>query len=79
MKIFPAQTTAQDFATWVADNKPHLIEIEEEIQKVGQYGELDIKVTIRGGIVEKLGFYGGRSWLRDKGNLTQPRDDSIDR
>jgi hypothetical protein len=63
--------SAEDFASWVAENKPHLLEIEEEIQKIGLFGEIDIRVTVRGGQVEKLGFYGGRTWLKDKSNLTQ--------
>ena len=65
------QLPAEDFAQWIADVKPYLIEIDEEIRKVGLYGEMDIRVTIRGGKVEKLAFYGGRTWLMDKTNLTQ--------
>ena len=79
MSIFPAHTSAEDFAEWIATNKPHLIEIEEEIQKVGSYGELDIRISVRGGQVEKIGFYGGRSWLKDKRNLTQENKHSIDK
>ena len=77
IKDLPAD--AQNFAAWVAENKPHLLEIEDEIQKIGLYGEMDIRVTIRGGQVEKLAFYGGRTWLKDKPNLTQPKNDSIGR
>ena len=57
----------KDFAQWVLENKPHLLEMEDEIQKVGPFGELEIKVWIRGGKVEKLMFYGGRIWLKGKG------------
>lgn len=71
MSIFPVHTSAEDFAQWVAENKPHLIEIEQEIQNVGMYGELDVRITVRAGQVEKLGFYGGKTWLRDKPKLTQ--------
>jgi len=71
--IFPTADSAQDFAKWIAENKPHLIEIEEEIQKIGQFGELEIKLTIRSGTVEKINFYGGRCWLREKKDLTQPK------
>jgi hypothetical protein len=63
--------TAADFAAWITENKPHLVEIEDEIQRLGLYGELDIRLTVRGGRVERLAFYGGRTWLRDKPNLTQ--------
>jgi len=77
MSIFPAHTSAEDFAEWIATNKPHLVEMEEQIQKVGLFGELDIRVSIRGGQVEKLSFYGGKTWLKDKRNLTQqPANDN---
>ena len=65
--------SAEDFASWVAKEKPHLVEIEEAIQNIGLYGELDIRASIRGGRVEKLAFYGGKTWLRDKANLTQSK------
>jgi hypothetical protein len=58
--------SAEDFAKYIAENKPHLIEIEEEIQKMGQYGEIEVKIGIRGGRVEKVVFWKGRTWLRDK-------------
>ena len=67
----PTNTSAEDFAKWVVENKPYLIEIEEEIQKMGDYGEMEIKLVIRGGRVEKVIFWKGRTWLRDRANLTQ--------
>ena len=74
--IFPTADSAQDFAKWIAENKPHLIEIEEEIQKIGQFGDLEIKLTVRAGVVEKVNFYGGRCWLKGKKDLTQ-QDTSV--
>ena len=64
------KTSAEDFAKYIAENKPYLIEIEDQIQKVGLYGEMDIKLTIRGGRVDRVSFWGGKIWLRDK-SLTQ--------
>ena len=64
----PQDLQASDFAKWVVENKPHLVEIEDEIQKIGGFGELDVKMWIRGGKVEKIMFYGGRIWLRSKQN-----------
>lgn len=61
---FPTQLPAEDFAKWIVENKPYLVEIENEIQKVGSFGEMDIKVSIRRGKVDKLAFYGGRTWMR---------------
>lgn len=66
IKPLPSDTTAEDFAKYIAENKPHLIEIEEEIQNMGNYGEIEVKINIRGGRVEKLSFWKGRTWLRDK-------------
>ena len=62
--------TAEDFAKYIAETKPYLIEIEDHIQKMGGFGEVEIKISIRGGRVEKVQFWSGRTWLREKG-LTQ--------
>ena len=59
-------TNAEDFARYIAENKPYLIEIEDEVQKMGNFGEMEIKLFIRGGRVEKVSFWKGRMWLRDK-------------
>ena len=70
------KTSAEDFAKYIAENKPYLIEIEEQVQKVGLYGEMDIKLKIRGGKVDSLSFWGGKTWLRDK-SLTQSVEKGI--
>lgn len=72
--IFPKHS-AEDFASWVAQNKPYLIEIEEEIQKIGLYGEMEIKINIRGGRVEKVQFWKGRTWMREKSLTQSPNND----
>jgi len=59
-------TNAEDFARYIAENKPYLIEIEEEVQKMGKFGEMEAHLFIRGGVVEKVAFWNGRMWLRDK-------------
>ncbi len=64
--ILPTNTTAEDFAKYIAENKPYLIEIEDEVQKLGNFGEMEIKLSIRGGRVEKVSFWKGKVWLRDK-------------
>jgi hypothetical protein len=69
--IAPPNQSAEDFARYVAENKPYLIEIEDEIQKMGKYGEMEIKISIRGGRVDKVSFWKGRTWLLDKSNLTE--------
>jgi hypothetical protein len=67
----PTDKTATDFAKYIAENKPYLIEIEDEIQKMGKYGEMELKISIRGGRVEKVSFWKGRTWLLDRDKLTQ--------
>lgn len=67
----PINTSAEDFAKYIAENKPYLIEIEDEIQKMGNYGEMDVHIYIRGGKVEKVMFWKGRTWLLGKNSLTQ--------
>jgi hypothetical protein len=59
-------TNAEDFARYIAENKPYLIEIEDEVQKMGSFGEIEVKIYIRGGRVDKVSFWKGRVWLRDK-------------
>lgn len=70
--ILPIETSAEDFVKYIAENKPYLIEIEDEIQKMGQFGEMEVNISIRGGRVEKVSFWKGRIWLRDK-SLTQSK------
>jgi len=59
-------TNAEDFARYIAENKPYLIEIEDEVQKMGKFGEMEVKLYIRGGRVDKVSFWKGKIWLRDK-------------
>lgn len=66
--------TAAELAEHILKNKPHLIEIEEAIQTVGMFGELEIKVTIRQGKVVKAQFWGGKTWLKDKDSNHQTVD-----
>ena len=59
-------TNAEDFARYIAENKPYLIEIEDEVQKMGKFGEIEVKIFIRGERVDKVSFWKGKIWLRDK-------------
>jgi len=69
--MIPKNQTAEDFARYVATNKPYLIEIEDEIQKMGKFGEIEVRISIRGGLVDKVSFWKGRTWLRDRVSLTE--------
>lgn len=60
----PAQSI-QDFANVIAQRKPHLIEIEQRIADL-EYGEMEVVLVIRAGVVEKMEFINRKTWLRDK-------------
>lgn len=60
----PAQSI-QDFANVIAQRKPHLIEIEQRISDL-EYGEMEVVLVIRAGVVEKMEFINRKTWLRDK-------------
>jgi len=49
----------------IMQNKPYLIEIEDHVSAVG-YGDIDLKLTIRAGTVEKISFIESKTWLKDK-------------
>ncbi len=57
--------TPDEYAQIVMANKPYLIAVEQQVAEV-DYGEMDIKLTIRAGQVEKVQFWKGKTWLRDK-------------
>ena len=62
----PVKTSAEDFAKYIAENKPYLIEVEEAVQKMGNYGEIEAHIFIRNGSVEKVTFWSGNTWLRQR-------------
>lgn len=57
--------TPEEFAALVLKNKPHLIEIEDRAKEI-DYGEIQINVTVRAGVIQKMQFWSGKTWLRDK-------------
>lgn len=66
MNIKPAET-AEDFAKYIAENKPYLIEIEEEIQnfcRAGSEGKIKLEIHIRGRNVMLVDFWKNRRWKR---------------
>lgn len=46
-------------------NKPHLIEIEKEAQKIS-YGEMNVVMYVRAGVINKMEFVDKRTWLKEK-------------
>jgi len=57
--------TPDQFAELIRKAKPHLIKIEEEIEKV-DYGTIEVKLSVRAGVIEKMEFVESRVWLRPK-------------
>lgn len=57
--------TPEEFAALVLKNKPHLVEIEDAVKDI-QYGEIQINMTVRAGVIQKMQFWSGRTWLKDK-------------
>lgn len=69
MSDLPADTSAQDFAKYIVENKPYLIEIEEEVQNCirgTSEGKVKFEIHIRGGNVVLVDFWRNRRWKRDK-------------
>jgi len=67
--ILPEGTSAEDFAKYIAEEKPYLIEIEDEIQtslRSGLEGTLKVDIHIRGGNVVNLDFWRRKHWNRYK-------------
>jgi hypothetical protein len=57
--------TPDEYAQIVMANKPYLIAIETEVEALG-YGEMELKLTVRAGQVEKICFWKGKTWLKEK-------------
>lgn len=57
--------TPDQYAELIKLTKPHLIEIEDRVKEV-EYGELDVKLTVRAGVIEKMNFYENKVWMRPK-------------
>ena len=63
----PANTSATDFAKYIVENKPYLIEIEEEIQnlcRATSEAKLKLEIHIRGKNVIFVDFWRSRRWKR---------------
>lgn len=62
-------TSVEDFVKFIAENKPYLIEIDEEVQEFCRglsEGKVKLEIHIRGGNVVLVDFWRNRRWKRDK-------------
>lgn len=63
----PINTSVEDFAKYIAENKPYLIEIEEEIQsfcRSQSEGKIKLEIHVRGKNVMIVDFWNNRRWKR---------------
>lgn len=61
IKLTPEQEAL--IAQAIRENKPYLLAIEEAVQSI-MHGEVDIKIFVRNGSVDKIMFYASKSWIR---------------
>jgi len=51
----------------ILENKPYLLKIEDTVQSL-QYGEINIVLSVRGGVVNKMDFPKAvETWVKNKG------------
>lgn len=55
--------TAEEFALYIQMSKPYLVELEKMVQEAG-YGELDIRLSVRANVVEKMTIITSKTWLK---------------
>lgn len=58
-----AQPSVEEFVIYLNNTKPYLVELEKRVQEL-DYGELDCRLTVRSGIVEKMTFIVSKTWLK---------------
>lgn len=57
--------TPEQYAQIIEKNKPHLVRIEEEVEKIAD-GSIEVKIEVRQGIVNKMTFIDSRYWFKAK-------------
>jgi hypothetical protein len=55
--------TAEEFGEYVRLSKPYIIYLENMVQDC-QYGEMDLRLTVRSGVVEKVTVITSKTWLK---------------
>ena len=55
--------TAEEFALYIQRAKPYLVELESMVQECN-YGELDVRFSVRNGVVEKMTIITSKTWLK---------------
>lgn len=57
--------TPDEYAQIIQKTKPYLIAIEELVQDV-KFGDIDLKLSVKGGMVEKMQLIVTANWIREK-------------
>ncbi len=70
------ENTKLALARYLAEHKPYLIEIEEAIEAIGTHGVIEMKIEVRQSKVEKLTFWKGSMWLRQRPDKQPPLDET---
>jgi len=60
--------SAEEFAQYIKLVKPYIPELEKLVQEA-QYGELDIRLSVRKGVVEKMTVITSKTWLKKDGEI----------
>lgn len=57
----------------IREHKPYLVALEERVEEL-DYGEIQVQITVRAGVVEKMAFWSGKTWMRQKTDAKPPLD-----
>jgi hypothetical protein len=57
--------TPDQYAELIQKSKPYLIALEERVASI-EYGDIEVRITVRAGAVEKMVFFEGKTWMRGK-------------
>lgn len=55
--------TPDQYAELIKLTKPYLLELEERVESI-QFGTIEIRIEVRAGVVEKMTFFSGKTWLK---------------
>jgi len=57
--------TLDEYAQMMRDKKPYLIAIEELVEET-KYGEVEMTMQVRSGVVERMDVVRKKTWLKPK-------------
>ena len=57
--------TLNEYATMMREKKPYLIALEELVEET-KFGEVELTLQVRSGVVERMDVVKRKTWLRPK-------------